>query len=456
MAQFQYTAVNSAGKKLSGVIGAVTEEEARKQLNTFGISLLAIEKTGDTQTATITQEPGTSSNLPKFEFEAYDKLGRKVLGTIPSSSRYNAFKRLMDEYQFEVSYVVPVGANEEERLKAKNEDLEVLKIEYEAKIGKTEEQKESASLSKEFEAKRQELLKKVDFILGKIKALMTEYAEEIRPDSKKLIQNYIDKLLRIKSSTNLDYIEHTSEELLKKVQDQELFLHKEKSLSQRTKLKIQTEEMMAELHARPVEFKITKQIDEAHERLSVSHSRFLRGLGQVISRFIPTEAEKELQQRIKAISRQIWTYRKIVWTAPKEATLEAKQSLERLKNEKNRLQIELKQIKISAKTKEGEDLIKEPLLTEEVNSFLGWLLAFYLGAYFLSHYLLAKEIPGGNPLPGEFNLLTSPLLRTLLISVFVWHILLTLRLDHLRYKSWANMAMLSLGLILNFSLIFNL
>ena len=50
-----------------------------------------------------------------------------------------------------------------------------------------------------------------------------------------MIQEYVDKLLRIKSSTNLDYIEHTSEELLKKkVQDQEIFLNKEKMFSERS------------------------------------------------------------------------------------------------------------------------------------------------------------------------------------------------------------------------------
>src|SRR3989338_8991359 len=122
MAQFQYTAVNSSGKKLSGLIGAASEEDARKQLNTFGISLLAIQKTAETAPQTVTKEAGTTAELPKFEFEAFDKAGKKVMGTIPASSRYKAFKRLMEEYQFEVSYVVGLGASEEERAKAKAEE----------------------------------------------------------------------------------------------------------------------------------------------------------------------------------------------------------------------------------------------------------------------------------------------------------------------------------------------
>ncbi|MFA5855490.1 MAG: hypothetical protein WC846_04420 [Candidatus Gracilibacteria bacterium] len=455
MAQFEYTAVNAAGKKLSGVIGAQTEDEARKQLNTFGISLLAIEKIGETQVATVTGEPGTSSDLPKFEFEAYDKLNRKVLGTIPAASRYSAFKRLMEEYQFEVAYVVPMGATEDDRTKAKQEGLESLKAEYEAQIEKTGGEEDEEKMIKEFEGKRTEMLRKVDFILEKIKGLIVEYGEFMKPESKKNIQSYIDKLLRIKSSTNLDYIEHTSEELLKKVQDEEIFLHKEQMLTARGKLRVQAEEMMAELHSRPAELKMEDQIEEVRKGLSKSENPLLKGLGQIIARFIPSAEEKTLKQKIKTVGRQIWIYRKIVWFAPAEAKEEAQSSLTRLKEEKVRLLEGLRELKEKLKVspETGE---KEPIITEEINGFLGWLLAFYLATYFISYYLISKSIPFENPLPGNFNLLSSELLRQVLISIFLWYILITLRLNHLRYKSWANTLTIPLGIIMNCTLIFNL
>jgi hypothetical protein len=455
MAQFEYTAVNAAGKKLSGVIGAQTEDEARKQLNTFGISLLAIEKIGETGVATVTGEPGTSSDLPKFEFEAYDKLNRKVLGTIPAASRYSAFKRLMEEYQFEVAYVVPTGASEDDRTRAKQEGLESLKAEYEAQIEKTGGEKDEEKMVKEFEGKRTEMLGKVDFILEKIKGLIAEYGEFMKPESKKNIQSYIDKLLRIKSSTNLDYIEHTSEELLKKVQDEEIFLHKEQMLSARAKLKVQSEEMMAELHSRPAELKMEDQIEEVRSHFSKSENQLLKGLSQIIARFIPSAEERALKQKIKTVSRQIWIYRKIVWTAPKEAKEEARSSLARLKEEKVRLLEGLRELKEKLKVS-PETGGKEPIITEEINGFLGWLLAFYIATYFISYYLISKSVPFENPLPGDFNLLSSELLRQVLLSVFLWYILITLRLNHLRYKSWANTLTIALGVTLNCTIIFNL
>ncbi len=456
MAQFQYTAVNSSGKKLSGLIGAATEEDARKQLNVFGISLLAIQKTAETSAQTITKEPGTTAELPKFEFEAFDKAGKKVIGTIPASSRYKAFKRLMEEYQFEVSYVVALGASEEARAKAKAEDLAALKAEYEAQNKVTDQEViAEKKISAEFEEQRKLLLQKVDFILEKIKGMLVTYQGELKPDSQKIIQGTIDKLLRIKSSTNLDYIQSTSEELLKKVQDQELFLHKEKMQSQRDHLKLEAQKMMATLHSKPAAANITQNIEDIQEKLNESDNQLFKGIAAFIARFLPTPEEKELRTKISTVSRDIWTYRKIVWTAPAGAKAEARQSLQALVDEKKRLSQELRAM-ITERRNRGKEDTEEPLITEEVNHFLSWLLAFYLVAYFFSHYVSAKTFPGGNPLPGDFNLLSSETLRHLLLSVFLWHVLLSFRVEYLRYKNWANLVVLPLGIVLNAGLVFNL
>lgn len=457
MAQFQYTAVNNTGKKLSGLIGAASEEDARKQLNTFGISLLSIAKTAETAEQTVTKEAGTTAELTKFEFEAFDKAGKKVIGTIPASSRYKAFKRLMDEYQFEVSYVVASGATEVERAKAKTEDLAILKAEYEVQNKVTDkgviaEQKISA----EFEEKRKVLLQKVDFILEKIKGMLVTYQGELKPDSQKIIQNTIDKLLRIKSSTNLDYIESTSEELLKKVQDQELFLHKEKMLGQRDHLKLEAQKLMATLHEKPAEVSLTQNLEDVQSRLQGSSNPLMKGIAAWISTLLPTPEEKELGRKISTVNRQIWTYRKIVWQAPASAKEEARQSLQAIIQERDRLKQELKSMVMARKQLTKEDAESEPLITEEANHFLAWLLAFYLVAYFFSYYISAKVLPGGNPLPGDFNLLSSETLRHLLLSVFLWHVLLSFRVEYLRYKSWANLLVIPLGIVLNAGLVFNL
>lgn len=459
MAQFQYTAVNSSGKKLSGVIGAAAEEEARKELNALGISVLIMNKIAETGAQSVTEEATLTKDLPKFEFEAFDKAARKVIGTIPASNRYKAFTRLMEEYEFEVSYVVPAGSTPEEKQAAKKEDLTALKAEYEAELkkqGKLPTEEGDAS-NESFEQKRQLLLVKVDQILGKIKELLANFKEEINPENRQIIQSYMDKLLRIKSSTNLDYIAHTSEELLKKVQDQELFLHKDKMQDQRDELKMETQKMMAELYSGPAEKKdLTDDLATIQGRLMLSNSRFLRGIGQWITGFLPSEEEKAIKSKMATINSQIWTYRKIWFKTPKSSRHTLQESIKNLQDEKNRYNEELKQVRHSKRLalKQGPEEA-EPLITEEVTHFLGWLLAFYLVAYFLSHYAFTKSFPGGNPLPGDFNLLSSGSLRALLMSVFIWYILLSLRVEYLRFKSWSTLVLVPVGLLINAVILFN-
>lgn len=458
MAQFQYTAVNNSGKKLNGVIGASTEEDARKQLSTFGISLLAIQKMLESSQTTVTNEPGTSQELARFEFEAYDKSGKKILGTIPASNRYKAFKRLMDEYHFEVSFVVPAGSSPEEKLKAKQEDLSILKAEYDSQLQKKDSgQKEEEKISAEFEEKRKILLFKVDFILNKIRSLLSEFVDELSPDSKKIIQSYIDKLLRIKSSTNLDYIESTSEELLKKVQDQELFLHKERMGQAKDHLRLEAQKLMADLHSKPGQsLDLIGNVDSLQSKFSTSANPLLQGFSMWLKRFLPTPEEKAIREKISTVSGQIWTYRKIVWSAPASAKEEAKASLEALKTEKKRLEQELKALNQNLKHGEDTPSQEEPLVTEEVNSFLGWLLGFYMVAYFLSYYSVSKILPWDSLLPANFNLLSSPLLRHILISLFFWYVLLSLRIEYLRYTRFATLWILPPGIVISAILVFNL
>lgn len=461
MAQFEYTAVNAGGKKLSGLIAADNEEEARKQLGSLNISLLSIQKTSETPVDTTTKEPGTSAELPKYEFEAFDKSGKKVLGSIPASSRYKAFQRLIDEYGFEVSYVIQAGASVEDKEKAKHDDLSALKAEYLAlakEKGTAPGPEDNTNL--EFEKKRTALLKKVDFILNKIKAILAEFSSEIKPENKKMIQDYVDKLLRIKSSTNLDYIEHTSEELLKKVQDQEIFLNKEKMFAQRSTIKLETQKMMADLHSGPTNQKdISDDLQKLQLQFSLSDNKFLKGISNYIKKFLPTPEEKEIQSEIKSANRELLIFAKIWLTSPQITKPEALKSLKTVWDERKRLKESLHALKnkkpvITTEIVTENTDSNEPLILEEINHFLGWLLSFYLFAYFISNYVIAKNY--ANPLPGGFNLLTSELLRYLLLSIFIWYSIFYIKLEFFKYKPWFNTFMLFFGIIVNATLIFNL
>ena len=193
------------------------------------------------------------------------------------------------------------------------------------------------------------------------------------------------------------------------------------------------------------------------ETLTESKNPILKGLAENIKNWLPSPEAKLLKDQIKQLNKQVWTFWILKLKASKSVKAEANANLQKVVDEKTRLKKELKSLQLNeVKNKKDVGQLDEPLITEELKHFLGWLLMLYLVAYFLSYYYIAKDFPGGNPLPGEFNLLHSSMLRSLLISIFLWYILLNLRIEYLRYKSWANLLIFPLGIILNASLIFNL
>ena len=100
------------------------------------------------------------------------------------------------------------------------------------------------------------------------------------------------------------------------------------------------------------------------------------------------------------------------------------------------------------------ELSPEPLLLEEVSGFLNWLLLFYLAAYFTS--LLAKLKQGTWVLPYSIDVLSSPDLRSLLMSVFIWSIVLNLHLSTLKYQKGGLLLSLPFGLIVNWIVLQNI
>lgn len=459
MAQFQYTAVNQKGKKLTGVISSTNEEEARLKLGQFGLSILEIQESEAPSAPEAPQNvsPSTPSELPIFEFEAYDKAARKVLGTIPASNRAKALKRLIDEYELNVSYIVPEGTSEAGKEEARKEDLSVLTASL-AEEHKTVDKKDE--IDPQFEEKRKILLVRVDHILEKIKELLQRFEQDIKPENKKLIQDYMNKLLRIKNSTNLEYIEHTCEELLKKVQDQELFLHKEQLTREKEAVRIQTQSLMAELHARPDQSKgLSEQLTTIQEKWNGSESRFLKGLSQAIEKWLPTDDERPILDKLKAVKKQIRDLNLLKLKSSSDGKKVVEESLNAAKAEKERLRAELKTLREEQeknKAAEAQNKIKEePLISEEIAQFLGWLLAFYLIAYFISYYNLSKELQSAW-LPFGFNLLESSLLRQLLITLFLWYALFSMRVEYFKNKNWSLALLIPIGLLINAGLIFNL
>jgi hypothetical protein len=171
--QFKYTATNTEGKKLTGVINADDEAGARAQLSHLGFSILEVKVIQETNNA---EAP---SDLVKFEFEAIDKNGKKVKGTIPAKSALLVYQRLTEEYHFNITYIAAANADQATKDNMRGPGLAELRQAYEASISKKKnpqaEKMSEIAESPEFLQKKEQLLQQVDAIINKIKTLLANY-----------------------------------------------------------------------------------------------------------------------------------------------------------------------------------------------------------------------------------------------------------------------------------------
>ncbi len=445
MPRYNYTVANKEGKKLSGSVDAQNEKAARTELNNLGFSVLSLnEEKGQENQST----PETE-NSNKFVFEAIDKNNKTVTGTIASNDKEKAFRRLQLEYNLTVTAIWPLGASADEITAAKksatNQLHEQLKIELESKAKK-------AATEEYANSKKQEIVKnKIDSLLQRLQQLLTNFDQVIEEDQKALINKKINKLLRIKNSTNLDYILKTAEDLLHFVEDQEKTL-KEKGLQEkRIELKMQTKSMLRDLNKseKPDSLSedIINRIEEWQEKTTTQkkNGNFLNDMLTSIKAFFETPPEiQALEDQIKVYNKQLWEFYFLYFKEPTpEYRTKVKTAIKTLKENKKKTKNQLKEVKKAIKERKKNQTIEEQLLISfisELNALSGWLLTFYLVYYFLSLYLTAKDFGLSNIPPG-LNVYNSQFFKYILAVIFLLHVATSLKVNFFRKSIIANIAL---------------
>jgi len=447
MPKYQYNVINSENKALSGTISAPDEKSARAELNQLGFSVVGINEIPESQGAE--QE----AKLPTFEFSGIDKNQKRVTGTIQSEDRYSAYKRLISEYSFEVEYLVdqalPEGQKTEEKIKGVFELQNRVDEESQALQKKAAGASENVDL-KEFEKKQDVLKLQVEFVLKKVKEMLDLYEKEMKPEIKEQIRKFVDKILRIKSSTNLDYIRKNCEDLLTFLQKEEIFLHEEARMKERTQLVLEAKSMMMQLHSS--KSKSSMGINESlrmwredhilHNEQPTFIEKILDFFVGIFIGFVPENEEVvEIQHNIAIVSQQIRQYWLIYFqAATPEYKNEARTSLKKLHQEKKKLNQQLKEAKkrLREEFKKQEELTRMESLSRELLTFTGWLLAFYLFYYFASIYAGTKQL-GTLSASLPFSLYKTSFLKYFLTTLFLFHSALSVKINLFRRNDVATL-----------------
>jgi hypothetical protein len=449
---FKYTVANKEDRKLVGSIEAPDEKTARTELNSLGFSILELKETSPDEIEVTERKktkltPGTKHS--KFVFESINPQGQVIVGTISANDEFSAFKRLTLEYELTVTSVWSEEASEEEIREAKSAGVyqlqQTLTAEKEGKKVK-EAQVSQGQRKKEILTRT-----KIEQILKQVNEILIEYEKDITPAQRKEIDKRIDKLLRIKHSTNFDYIIQTAEDLLTHIQKQEINLKKQGYLEKRAKLKLQVRALLNRLHdtgkSKSISEDIVTNIQNWQQK-NISRATKVPWHIRVTNRFLlkirkmfETPAEVELlKAQIKTYNSQIIEYIKIYFKEPtaeyKERTVQAiktiwktrKKAVQQLKDTKKRIKEE-RQKNRNAKSLKAIKQEFTSKIFNEITEFTGWLLTFYLTYYFISLYVTSKDFGLGSPanLPKSLNFYNTEIFKYVLVIVFLSHIAFTLK-----------------------------
>lgn len=454
MPKYKYIVVNKENKQLSGSIGAPDERSAREELSQLGFSIISINEVSAQESSPSNEE----QPLTVFEFNAIDKNGKSVIGTIEAEEDFSAYKRLVNEYLFDVQYLINNNLSEADKEKAKKKGIFELqnRLDEEAFLVKKKTSNDQIEIQ-QFEQKQQFLQSQVDFVLKKVKEMLDLYEADIKPDTKEKIRKMVDKVLRIKNSTNLDYIRNSCEELLTFLQKEELFLHQDARVRERTQMALEAKNMMMQLHK--TKGKASRSINEQLHQWREIHiinndsPSFIEKLLNIpVTLLIGTEEEspevKELQLKINLVGQQIKEYLILYFQSPSpEFKAESKESLKRLWAEKKKLKQQLKLLKgnLHAQKKHQVESTSWEKFWEEISSLIGWLLAFYLIYYFISLYAITKQI--GFELPVSWSVFNTKLLKYFVTILFLIHGFLSVKMSFFRRNEVATLVMTPLFII---------
>lgn len=462
MPQYKYIALNQENKKLAGVINAANETAARDELNNLGFAIVSIEESvEDSQTST--------TKKPKFKFEALDKSGKNIIGTIPSATQKDAYQRLIEEYNFQILAIYPPNANEAAIQKAREIEIHELKANYDASIKQKENQSETYK-TMTYEDQRSELLKKIDQILQRYQKFIQTFELELKPEPRGLIKKQSNKLARVKTSKSLEYIRQTAEEFLKQLQEQEIFLHEDRLIAEKNKLKIETRKLLTEIHSfgherRPLKGDIIHRL-EAWQDKNITHNpkptlwaKFLNPtVSRLLNILLDNETVHQLKKQIKTTEEYLKSYGYLWFTTVGPYKEDATRNLKALWLERKHLKKDLIKAKKEAQKSQAQQIAQKPTIfrriLKELSAFSGWLLAFYLIYYFLSNYFLTKNL-GFTP-PWHYQLFQAHLFKYVLIILFIFHNATSFNLTFFRHNFLASLVLYPLSIAGSLLIIYNL
>lgn len=463
MPKYSYRVVNQENIQLQGTINAPDEQTARHELNLLSFSIISLNQVADDSVDTTTQP----DNIIKFEFTAKDKTGKEVAGTIQGEEIYAVFKRLINEYQFEVHTLFPQNFSEEEKEKAKLTGVDQLRDKYEEeKIAIENLVKKQQIDQAEFAIKQEQLKKLVEFVLVKVNEFLDKYTNDIKIEHKVKIKYFVDKILRIRNSTNLEYIKESCQDLLHYIQEQELFIHTDSHSQDRNLMNLEARNLMIQIRKADK----TKPKDLFEDLITWRKNQIVGKTNlpfwlQVIDQFLaiffgPAETNPEKEEilaSIKNLEEQMKTFFIIsVQSKERQIRQDAFNTVMRLWQQRKKLKKQLHAIEKNIKQTiiDQQDYTLSEAILLEIYRLAIWIFSIYTIYYFISIFASTKDLPFQNlaKLPLIFQ---NPIIKYSYVGAFLFICFAGLKIEFFKRNKLSNYPLVSGFLICSLLISFN-
>jgi hypothetical protein len=435
------------------------------------------------------EEMKTKKGIRTFQFLASDNFGKEIEGTIDALDDFTAYKRLREEYQFKVANLYLASASEDEKGRAKAmipgfedqlKQIQAFEHKGEKRSAASQEKAESG------EDVDQAIVAEIDRVIINTKKALETHAGLFSQDLTVEIQTTLGELERIRTSNNIRHITEVSNDLYALISnpDKAEGSAAEDESYQALVSEIHDSALVKkefEMYKKAVEASglkkifadLAKRIKEATEpkvdmegkrvgfvsKLKGSiHDFFERMSKGKAPKFSQIRKAEKPKSRIGILAEKLGDYFKA--TSPilkKTRQRELMTALKGLFGKRAPSGAAPEEVMPAGTPAPEKGMAKAKKAARkggkgrnftgffvEVDSFVGWLLCFYILYFFLVDFSLEKGI--GLPREFVFRTLKTPLLVNVTLFLLMTHFLLRYRNLRLRGNVFAAIFLFFLGL----------
>jgi len=454
--KFSYTALTKDNKKITGILDTGSQEAAQAELHKMGVAIIAINKISEKEYEKLKKEQKAvreKKGIQTFNFLAVDPNKKEIEGTIDAVDDFSAYKRLRTEYKFKVTDLHLTKATEAEKETAKGTLLN-FETRLEEELAASKEEKKGGGEEMEEEINKN-IIAEVDKVIINTKKTLKDCQNLFSNELLSEIKKTLDELERIRISNNIKHITEVSNDLYSLLSNPD---KGDKKDIQNNKY----QSLIGEIKDNPL---VKKEFELYKKAVKLSGAK--KVLGSITKRLKQlTETSKEEEEKAGLITRikfKIHAFLEKLTKKKKDEKSEKSDTAETPVQDAEQAgdavgtQSDEALAKADASTDEKAEEKPKPALRKdekkkhdftklfvEIDSFIGWLLCFYIIYFFSVNFSLEKNI--GLKSEFVFKTLKTPLLLNIIIFLLLIHFTQRIKNLHFRQNALAAFFLIALSL----------